>query len=342
VAVANFDSDPEGEIVVTREGTVRLQDDDGSVIWERRNVAGSTVGTPTVADFDGDGEPEVGIAGNGTYIVLETDGTTKWQNTTKDYSSGFTGSSVFDFEGDGKAEVVYADEDNVFVYDGETGAVKLQETTHSSATCSEYPAVVDIDNDGHAEIVYTSSAYSGPENGIRAIGDKDNSWRKGTLAWNQHAFNITNVNDDASIPRYPDVNWETYNNYRSGDLSAGTGGTLPDAVVSITETCNTECEAGDLRLVVVVGNAGMGDLPAGVAVSMYTYQFGVAVFESTQYTPDIITPGNSSYGLEFHVDPANVVDTLIEFRVDDANGISAIEECHEDNNTDEVMDGLCP
>ncbi len=344
VAVANFDGDPEGEIVVTRAGTVRLQDDDLSVIWEKPGIAGSTVGTPTVADFDGDGEPEVGVAGNGTYIVLETDGDLLWQATTKDFSSGFTGSSVFDFEGDGAAEVVYADEDNVFVYEGATGAVKLQETRHSSATCSEYPAVADVDNDGHADIVYTSSTYSGPEKGVRAIKDQDDSWRRGTLSWNQHAYNITNVNDDGTIPAYPDVNWETYNNYRSGDLAAGSGGLSSDAVVEVIDQCAAECETmDDMVMVVVVANRGMGPLPAGVPVSLFSMQHGVAIYESTQWTTVEVASGQSTTGMEFHIDPDLLVDGWVVFRVDDdGTGKGTVEECHEDNNETALIDGMCP
>ncbi len=153
VAVGQFDSDPYGEIVVSHTGSLRLQDDDGTEIWTLSGLTGSTIGPPTVADFDGDGDPEIGVAGNGVYIVVDKDGNELWQNTVQDYSSGFTGSSVFDFEGDGAAEVVYADEVAVWVYDGATGAVKLKETQHSSATCSEYPAVADVDNDGNAEII---------------------------------------------------------------------------------------------------------------------------------------------------------------------------------------------
>jgi hypothetical protein len=45
---------------------------------------------------------------------------------TQDCSSAFTGSSVFDFDGNGKAEVVYADEQYMRIYDGTTGDVLLR------------------------------------------------------------------------------------------------------------------------------------------------------------------------------------------------------------------------
>jgi hypothetical protein len=341
VAVADFDGDPAGEIVVSGGGRVRLQDDDGTLLWSG-SYTGATSGPPTVADFDGDGEPEIGVAGNNTYVVLEADGSRKWTRNTNDASSGFTGSSVFDFEGDGQAEVVYADENDVFVYDGATGAVKMQEARHSSATCSEYPAVADVDNDGHAEIIYTSSAYSGGERGVTVIGDADDSWMPARSVWNQHAYNIVNVNDDGSIPAVPAVNWATYNSFRSGDLSAATGGVAADVVPVLSDICNIECDDGLLRVVVTVGNSGTVEVPAGVPISAYAMQGSTATWLATEYTADAIASGSTSRGLVFRLDPAAVGTGTLEFRADDADGSGTLLECYEDNNVLPVDDGLCP
>jgi len=341
VAVANFDDDDFGEIVVTDEGVVRLQDDDGTVLWSA-NYTGSRIGPPTVADFDGDGMPEIGVAGNGVYIMIETDGTLAWSNSVQDYSSGFTGSSVFDFEGDGAAEVVYADENDVWVFDGTTGAVKLQESAHSSTTCSEYPVVADIDNDGQAEIIYASAAYSGSENGVTVIGDLDGSWMPARPIWNQHAYDITNVNDDGSIPRSPATNWLTYNNYRSGDLAAAAGGAMSDATVELVEICTEECEAGLLRIVVRIGNGGVQPLPAGVVGSLYARMEGGWALLETKATGVEILPARTTPGWVFDIDPADVPLGVVRFVVDDDNGTSWVTECHEDNNELIISDGLCP
>jgi hypothetical protein len=341
VAVADFDGDPNAEIVVSAGGRVRLQDDDGTPLWSG-SYTGATSGPPTVADFDGDGEPEIGVAGNNLYVVLEADGSVKWQRTTNDYSSGFTGSSVFDFEGDGQAEVVYADENDVFVYDGATGAVKMQEARHSSATCSEYPAIADVDNDGHAEIIYTSSAYSGSERGVSVIGDADNTWMPARAIWNQHAYSITNVNDDASIPTSPVPNWSVYNSFRSGDLSAATGGVSSDVVPVLADICNIECDRGRLRVVVNVGNSGTVEVPAGIPISAYVIDGRNATFLGTEYTTEAIPSGSSTTGIRFDLDASAVGTGTLEFRADDADGSGSLLECHEDNNVLEVNDGLCP
>ena len=102
-----------------------------------------------MADFDGDGQPEIGIAGQSRYSVIEGDGTILWTNVTQDGSSGITGSAVYDFEGDGVADVVYADEINLYVYNGIDGKTKLQLAEHNSGTRLEYPIIADVDNDGY-------------------------------------------------------------------------------------------------------------------------------------------------------------------------------------------------
>jgi hypothetical protein len=135
---------------------------------------GGTGGAPTVADFDGDGFPEVSTAGTAAYVVYDPDctdppirggqcdsGTTDfmlWTTSTQDFSSSCTGSSVFDFQGDGPAEVLYNDECFLHIYDGLTGAELVNPVIpNSSRTWAEYPLVADVDGDGNAEMIVISN-----------------------------------------------------------------------------------------------------------------------------------------------------------------------------------------
>jgi len=128
-------------------------------------------GPPTIADFDGDGRVEFASAGASAYHVFDldcrgtpdvatcpsmrTDGIV-WVQQSQDFSSNRTGSSVFDFDGDGRAEVVYGDECFTRVYDGITGQV-VYSRFRSSCTWYENPIVVDTDADFNAEIVFGSN-----------------------------------------------------------------------------------------------------------------------------------------------------------------------------------------
>lgn len=338
VAVANFDDDAFGEMVVTDIGYVRLQDDDGTVLWSA-SYTGSTSGPPTVADFDGDGGPEIGVAGMGMYIVIDEDGSTLWSRTTVDYSSGFTGSAVFDFEGDGKAEVVYADEENLYVFDGATGAVKLVEDEHSSATCSEYPAIADVDNDGHAEIIYTSSAYSGTENGVRVVGDADNTWMAGRPVWNQHAYSITNVEDDLSILEYPDSNWNAgYNNFRSGDVTLVTGAGLPDLQVQILDVCALDCAEGRFTLWVALANGGTLGVEDDVNLEIraITDAGDISVWNHAYH--DGLEAGMRSASIE--VDLESVPTPVYGF-IAIVNGDDAVNDCHDENDENTWEESFC-
>ena len=191
-AVADFDKDGGPEIVVVSAGTVRLQTAGGGVLWNVPNPAG-VGGPPTIADYDGDGMPEIGVAGKAGYVVFDTDGKVLWQQPTQDASSSVTGSSVYDFEGDGVADVIYADEINLYVYSGIDGAVKMKYEGHSSGTLIEYPIVVDVDNDGQVEIVVAHNNLIPDNYGVTVLGDLAKSWRPGRKVWNQHAYSITNI-----------------------------------------------------------------------------------------------------------------------------------------------------
>jgi hypothetical protein len=266
-AAADLDGDGLGELVVSGQGELRFLDTDGSFI---RSVvipgAGSSYygGPPTIADFDGDGAPEIGVAAGSRYSVIEVDGTLLWQQVTDDSSSGNTGSAVFDFEGDGVAEVVYADQSRLWVFSGVDGTVRLSGTEHSNATWMEYSVVADIDGDGQVEIVVPNTAYLSSYYGLTVYGDADESWQPGRRIWNQHAYSITNVNDDGTIPVAAASNWPTYNSFRSGDLGGADGLVAPD-LVAAAEVCEIDCDEQRLVLYAQGGNQGLSDVLASQA-----------------------------------------------------------------------------
>jgi len=341
VAIGNFDSDDYGEIVVTNQGSLRLQNDDGSVIWTRSGLTGSTIGPPTVADFTGDGNPEIGVAGHNLYVVVDMNGNLLWQRTVQDQSSGFTGSSVFDFEGDGIAEVVYADEDNLWVFDGTNGEPRLMETRHSSATCSEYPAIADVDNDGHADIVFTHSAYSGSERGVSVIMDSNNSWQAARPVWNQHAYHVTNVDRDGTIPLLQDTNWLDMNTFRSGDMLAGQGGEFADLNVSIDDICETFCDEGRLFVTVRVGNQGVIAAQGAVlTIKAVVPDEHIEIYRDV--TPPL-PPGQLSATMELELDVTGLDVRALVVQIDGGtSGLPGlISECDEENNEDVLIQGIC-
>src|SRR5690606_16679183 len=102
---------------------------------------------------------------------------------------------------------MYADEEHFRIYDGQTGAELLAQQ-RGSPTISEYPVVADIDNDGSAEILVVSSTG---QPALQALRDVEDRWIQARRIWNQHAYYVTNVREDSTIPQQPISNWVTLN-----------------------------------------------------------------------------------------------------------------------------------
>jgi len=255
-----FGGQDRSEVVVVSAGTIRVQTLMGNVIFGPVTIpGGGTGGAPTIADFDGDGRREFASAGGTQYVVFDFDclaggdpakcggnmpGTgVLWAQPSKDASSNVTGSSVFDFDFDGKAEAVYADECFLRVYDGTTGKV-IYSVARSSGTTYENPVIVDVDGDYHTEIVSAVNNYAGTLNcpatdplfptatyaqnhGILVLRDAQERWAASRPVWSQHAYAVTHVGDLGQIPKTSAVkiNWKdaALNNFRQnvqGDLEA--------------------------------------------------------------------------------------------------------------------------
>ncbi|HZF56290.1 MAG TPA: VCBS repeat-containing protein [Polyangiaceae bacterium] len=256
--LASFGGQDRAEIVVVSTGKIRVQTLEGTIVFGPITIpGGGTGGAPTIADFDGDGRREFASAGGNQYVVFDFDclaggdpakcggqapGTgILWTQPSQDASSNVTGSSVFDFDYDGKAEAVYADECFLRVYDGTTGAV-IYSVARSSGTTYENPVIADVDGDYHTEIVSAVNNYAGglgcPANdplfpaaafsqnhGIVVLRDAEDRWAASRPVWSQHAYAVTHVGDHGEIPKTSSVaiNWKDakLNNFRQnvqGDL----------------------------------------------------------------------------------------------------------------------------
>ena len=93
-------------------------------------------------------------------MVPGAPGNILWTVKTQDNSSSVTGSSVFDFDGNGVAEVIYGDECYLRVYDGQDGSIEFQ-APNTSCTAYEMPVVADVDGTGAAGLLVPSNNICG-------------------------------------------------------------------------------------------------------------------------------------------------------------------------------------
>jgi len=339
-AVADMDADGQPEVVKVAGGVVWLTDTDGSPMWSFTLTDGGG-GPPTIADFDGDGLPEIGVASRSVYRVIDTDGTELWANAVEDFSSSVTGSSVFDFEGDGAAEVVYADEETLWVYDGLTGTVEMAWASHSSGTLYEYPLIVDVDKDGAAEIVVASNDYSGhnDSHGITVIGDATGSWSPARPVWNQHSYSISNVDDDGTIPVAPVANWTQWNSFRAGNSETAVGFDLPDLRAGEPVVCTDECWADHIIVWIPVENGGILDVE-NVPVALYTLQDEPELVDMQGVTA--VASGNAVWLGPITLNRGDFGTNGFMVRINDGSVSTPFLECDDTNNEWTWFQFPCP
>lgn len=366
VAIGDLDRDGNPEIIATENAQHRIHiwhydaNAPGHAVLVRQNIdingtldanrcaagsAGRTRGggPPTVADFNGDGFPDVALAGGVGYAVFNgkklmdpsvaNPDTLLWSKATQDCSSAATGSSVFDFNGDGSAEVVYGDELKLHIYDGKTGD-DLFETCNTNGTLVEYPLVADVDNDNQADIVVVSNNYSGfncggiKTTGVRVFGDTNGNWVSTRRVWNQHNYHVTNVTEAGEIPTVEpsNISMPRLNNYRqniqpTGEFSA------PDLVAKV------ECAQG-LYVAAEIRNLGTAAAPPGVPVSFF---LGDPAAGGTEIPGSPVTTVRSLFSTESELVRLNLTQALPAdatiYVVVDRDVNHSWRECRTENNT---------
>lgn len=388
-AIADLDQDLTPEVILVASGQVRVLDGETGLAWcgvdptdaacqadptaRTQPVAipgGGIGGPPTVADFDGDGRPEIAAAGGSSYSVYDVarpgedimvppgdplpepgDVFVRWSQPTQDQSSNATGSSVFDFQGDGVAEVVYADECFMRVYSGVDGAVLL-ELPNSTGTIHEYPLVVDVDDDGNSEIlVVANDGHAACDalpgyvytRGVRSFGDTFDQWVLTRRVWTQHTYHVTNATSAGHVPGIELNNWTQpdLNNYRQNVQGEGVFN-APDLTAELAVGLGS-CFEQELELLGTVRNIGSLGVPAGVEVTLYEGTDATGAVVGTQATTMPLLPGaqeSMSWTVPF---PPGSPALSYYLTVDGGDAEPGqVIECDESNNSASTVTAECP
>jgi len=365
--VADFTGDGNPEVALVASGTIYvLAGDTGAVLAEVDIPGGGNGGAPNIADFDGDGTPDIGTAGASRYVVVGYDGDATlevfWQAETEDDSSNRTGSSVFDFDGDGRSEVVYNDEEYLRIYPGVEpdcdlavpgpdcdGMMTDEEVVFrdlsSSRTDTEYPVVADVDGDFKAELIIITNNEAGhldpslvADAGIEVWSDRLDNWVATRPVWNQHSYHVTNVGTVGEIPVTEDASWDaSYNGYRRNAQGGLAALCAPDLIPYGLVAEEMQCP--DLALSAFVLNQGCLGVGPGVNVAFYEQDLGLlGVVQTTAALP---AGGSEMVTLDVELDSASLrhITVVVD---DDGSGVSALNECAEDNNESDPLDACLP
>ncbi len=342
-AAGNFDDDPNPEIALVSRGWVVMLEHDGRVKWGPFHTDPTLhdlwAGPPTIADFDGDGKLEVAVAGQRWLVVYAHDGTEKWRAPIEDTTTA-SGSVAFDFDGDGAAELVYGDHNELRIYRGTDGVILFHDRT-GSGTGSDAPVVADVDGDGEAEVVaVTDNWWGGAVPGLRVYGEGTGAWAAARPLWNQFAYTGSNVDDDLRVPRQEQRNlalglrWMQPGAGRNGTLSPSCAFPRPDLTASalrITET------AAEWSLSARIGNGGARVVGPDVPVSLYDGDPRLGAPKlGTLATTRYLHPGEYE-DVTLRLPRTTTTRAAVFVSADDAGGLHGrIVESDEQNN---VQDG---
>ncbi|WP_224995543.1 gliding motility-associated C-terminal domain-containing protein [Cesiribacter sp. SM1] len=186
-------------------------------------------GRLNIADIDGDGKLNVTFVSGIKLFALNEDFSLKWQKAINEVTSGFTGCTVFDFNGDGAYETVYRDEKFLYIINGTNGNNYGTPIRCNSRTSSDYPVVADVNGDGATEICVVCNTDDGVdvnvdpkinEGEVRIYKSKGESWVPARKVWNQHSYFNVNINDNLTIPQ---VVQKHHLVFSSADCAVGAG-----------------------------------------------------------------------------------------------------------------------
>ena len=275
----------------------------GCYVWDVRNnsvsqpllipTEGNGKSIPLIANIDSDDNLEMVIqcrvSGNKirAYKYNPTSRTfTMMWDFAVDEDSYSNGATTFDFNHDNEMEILISDQSHIKILEGTTGTT-ITQLSFGECTVMQYPIIADVDADGAAEITICGQFGSGHTNSGHLVVFCSSTipWAPARKVWNQYMYNVTNVNEDLSIPPYVFNNatpftWQgttrrPYNNFLQQatmiDQHGNPFNTVPDAVMDSYEIIFNGHNA---TLSFIYSNQGTNTLDAPYKITVFLDQLG--------------------------------------------------------------------
>lgn len=342
--VVQADEDAEGELAfVSSEFEVR--DTDGAEMWritiDDSDYPFGRPGPPCAGDLDGDGLMEVVVPQAYGLVAIDLlDRSVLWEAAPSgwDYPGGC---STSDLNGDGIAEVLFADEERFGIYDGPTGTPLFLGEANRSVTHFPYPVTADLDADGHAEIVLAGGHWQDGGPLLEIYSHAGEGWTPGGSTWLLHDYNMANIDDEGVVPITPEPSWTRYGVWRGRLASADSHPLGRNLQVDLVDVCVAQCGLGTVLLSLQATNAGTLDVPEGTAFSIYAVDADGERLVLTQTLPALpATTTAEGFLVELPITDLGQRGMRVAID-DDGTGLGTTSECVEDDNGDEWMASPC-
>ena len=289
----------------------------GCYVWDVHNntvsqpLIISTVGNgksiPLIADIDGDNYLEMVIqcqvSGNKIraykYNPTSSSFTMMWDFAV-DEDSYSNGATTFDFNHDNEMEILISDQSHIKIVEGATGTT-ITQLSFGECTVMQYPIIADVDADGAAEITICGQFGSGHTNSghLVVFCSPTVPWAPARKVWNQYMYNVTNINEDLSVPAYIYNNASTFtwqgstrrpfNNFLQQATIIDQHGNpfyaVPDLVMGNTNISSSD---GNTTVSFTYSNQGNSTLTAPYTITVFIDQPGGTVLRTITVNEPLI------------------------------------------------------
>lgn len=223
VQVADFNLDGHPDILISNRDTEGSSGTVSFYVWDvfndltsspiQLNTTFTGKSIPLISDFDDDGFIEILIdcchesnKGLRAYRYHPNSNSFNYLwSLPIDEDSYSNTATLFDFNNDGKNELVFTDNSNFYIYDvSTTTPTLLSQIDCGEITIMHIPLVADVNADGSAEIIVTgkTGGYLQANTMLKVFKSSTEPWRAARKVWNQYLYHVTNVNEDLTIPTF--------------------------------------------------------------------------------------------------------------------------------------------
>ena len=349
--VADFNLDGHLDVFVSKKDTTTSNV--GCYVWDVHNNTVSNAliiptndggkSIPLIADVDNDDILEMviqcnAISGNKVkcfkYDTLSKSFTLMWEIYV-DEDSYSNSMSVFDFNNDGNNDLLISDQTTVRIVNGSghshlTGndtipVYALTSLSFGECTVMQYPIVADVDADGSAELLvlgrfgagHTYQAY------LNVFKSTSLPWAPARKVWNQYMYNVTNVNEDLTIPQYlfnnatpftdpQGVVRRPFNNFLQQATTIDQYGRPFYAVPDIAMDPSASSQVVGDSLVLQFSYCNLGDnmLSAPYPVTFFANTYGGDTLCTVMMTNDLLVDSCFQYEIHFSVSDLSNIQNL--------------------------------